>query len=197
MSVYIAKDRGEGGWVYPPVLDAGSPPRLRRSIVVRFGWLHLYIYIYRYIYRYAFFSVSQDRGVHPPSFRPGVRDVTMFYLRRLGRRLHLMSRLLCGWNRLLCSKAFLQWYAESQGYSHACVCLLGFMSVLIFVFGCHVCVCGRVVCIGMQNGRSIRALVRAFVSVGPKSPQQVQRTRSKSKEQSVICIAWASVFIQK
>ena len=33
--------------------------------------------------------------------------------------------------------------------------------------------------------------------IGPKSPQQVQRARSKSKEQSVICIAWASVFIQK
>ena len=62
-------------------------------------------------------------------------------------------------SRLLCSSAFLQWYAKSQGYSRACVCLLGFMSVLIFVFGRHVCVCGRVACIGMQNGGSIRALV--------------------------------------
>ena len=118
-----------------------------------------------YIYRYAFFSASQDRGVHPSSFRPGVRDVTMFYLRRLGRRLHLMNRLLCRWNRLLCSKAFLQWRATSQGYSRACVYLLGFMFALIFVFGCRVCVCGRVTCIGMQNGGSIRALVRSFVSV--------------------------------
>ena len=107
----------------------------------------------------SFVSVSKDREVHPSSYRPGVRDVTMFYRRRLGRRLHLMNRLLCRWNRLLCSNAFLQWYAKSQGYSRACVCLLGFMSVLIFVFGCHVCVCGRVVCIGVQNGGSIRALV--------------------------------------
>ena len=163
MSVYIVKGRG-GVVPLHPVLGAGSPPGLRRSIVVFFGWLYLYIYIYICIYIYtsigmSFFSLSTDRVGHSPSFRPGVRDVTMFYLRRLGRRLHLMSRLLCRWNRLLCSKAFLQWYAKSQGYSRACVCLLGFMSVLIFVFGRHVCVCGRVACIGMQNGGSIRALV--------------------------------------
>jgi len=66
-------------------------------------------------------------------------------------------------SRLLCSNAFLQWYAKSQGYSRACVWLLGFMSVLISVFGCHVCVRDRVACIGMQNGGSIRALVRTFV----------------------------------
>jgi len=145
------------------VLGGWKPPRVEviyRGVL----WVTLVIYSYTSI-DVSFVSVSKDRGVHPSSYRPGVRDATIFYLRRLGRRLYPMSRMLCKWSRLLCSKAFMQWHAKPQGYSRACVCLFGFMLVLVFVFGCRVCVCGRVACIGMQNIGSIRVLVWGFIRV--------------------------------
>ena len=150
----ILKPLSVGGW---------KPPRVE-VIYSGVPWMALVIYTYTSI-DMSFFIVSKDREVHPSSYRPGVRAVTMCYLRRLGCRLHPMSRLLCKWNRLLCSKAFMQWHAKPQGYSRACVCLFGFMLVLVFVFGCRVCVCGRVACIGMQNSGSIRVLVWEFVRV--------------------------------
>ena len=39
------------------------------------------------------------------------------------------------------------------------------MLVLVFVFGCRVCVCGRVACIGIQGIGSIRVLVWGFIRI--------------------------------
>ena len=134
--MYVYTVKGLGG-LKPPSVGGWKPPKVE---VIYSGvlWMTLVIYIFTFI-DMSFVSVSKDRGVHPSSCRPGVRDATIFYLRRLGCRLYPMSRMLCKWSRLLCSKAFMQWYAKTTG-------VLTRLCLLVWVY-VGACICVRVSCL--------------------------------------------------